>query len=118
MATIEFDAPGYHAEITSTSPIALASVPFQKFLEALGKVDVAFNPISIAFAAGGGAGNFSYTLSLPGRSFASVLNPVNQTRSATTGFFSLPELLAHNPMIDSLFGLVAASATKVEVTWA
>ncbi len=117
MPTIEMDQVGYHVELVSTSPIRVRSLEFAAFLTALLDLDAALNPAQIELTHTG-AGLYAYHLELgDGREIDAVLNSLLGSRSTTTDFMLLGELLVHNPIIESLFGLIKASATSLEVTW-
>ena len=117
MATIEFDAPGYHVEITSTNALDPTSAIYRFFIESLYRVDATLDPVSLDVNVSGL--DFTYALTGAGaRSYNAVLKLTGRQRRITgTSFWSLPELLNHNPMIESIFGLLEASVTKVEVDW-
>lgn len=117
MATIEFDAPGYHVEITSSSPLNPTSTAYATFIESLARVDLTLDPISLDVNVSGS--DFSYALvGNSSRTYSATLRLTNRQRKITgTSFWALPELLLHNPMIESVFGLLEASVTKIEVDW-
>lgn len=118
MPSIEFDGVGYHAEIQSTAPIPLPSPPFQQFLDALVRIDLLLAPQSLALEQGD-PGEFDYALEMAGgNSINATLRIADRSRQTSTSFLTLAQLLAHNPTIEAMFALVAASATSVEVTWA
>ena len=117
MAIIEFDAPGYHVEVTSTVALDPTSTVWRTFIESLARVDFTLDPIAMDVVASG----LDYTYALTGngaRNYNAVLKLTGRQRRITgTSFWSLPELLNHNPMIESIFGLLESSVTKVEVDW-
>lgn len=117
MATIEFDAPGYHVEITSTNALSPVSNAYRDFLESLARVDAQLDPVSLDVAAAGP--DFSYNLvGNASRTYSATLRLTARQRKITgTSFWTLPELLFHNPIIESIFGLLEASVTKIEVDW-
>jgi hypothetical protein len=115
--TIEMDQVGYHLEVASTTPIRVRSLEFAAFLTALVDLDASLNPAELEVTPSG-AGLYAYHLELgDGREVDAVLNSLLGSRSITTDFMFLPELLVHNPVIESLFGLIKGSMTSLEVTW-
>lgn len=117
MATIEFDAPGFHAEIVSSAPIHPKHGVWVDFIEALTKIDQFLDPISLDVNVAGA--DFSYVLTGgESRSYSATLRVAQRQRKVnSTSFWTLAQLLQHNPMIEAVFGLLEASVTKIEVDW-
>jgi hypothetical protein len=125
MATIKFDDPKYHVEITSTSPIQLIdsdghATAFSRFVAALDALDAAITPEKLEVLPD--AGDIKYKMTFADtRTYRALLRVVpggQHLRSVTqTSFFALPELLTHNLVVEACLGLLAESVTNITVDW-
>lgn len=117
MAVIEFDAPGYHGEITSTTAISPASKEFRALADSLEIITNAFAPVSLNVTASGS--DYTYALvGAAGRTYSATLRPTGHLRKITgTSFWTLGELLIHNPVIENVFAMLDKTMTKLEVDW-
>lgn len=117
MPDIKVDAPGYHYKITSTNPIAPDGEAHKAFLDALIRISNTIGPVSLDVMTSGP--NFVYDFLGTGtRNYHAVLSPTGRQRQITaTSFWTLQEFLHHNPMVEAVFLLLEASATKIEVDW-
>lgn len=114
---IKIDGPGYHYKITSGSPVDPTGPAHTAFLDALVRVTATLSPISLDVMTSGA--DFTYDLiGAAGRNYHAALKLTGRQRQITgTSFWTLQELLYHNPMIEAIFLLLEASATKVDADW-
>lgn len=119
MAKIEFDAPGYHVEVTSGAAVNPSGRPWLDFIDALARVDATLDPISLDVVATTPVGDWTYALVAAGsRTYSATLRLTARQRKVTgTSFWTVEHLLLHNPLVESVLALLEISATKIEVDW-
>lgn len=116
MPNLELHESVFDCEIVSTNVISVLGLELPEFLRAMHMLRSAFDPESLEVSGSGVL--YQYELLLAdSRFYRAELNTSLGTRAIESSPFTLRELLAHNPVIELVFALLAKSATSIEVNW-